>query len=291
MKITECSIENISPFVRFAGQIDFNKGDVTKARCNADQRIFYVKKGSLTLFAGDKVLPLKTDDFVLITSGVPYKMKFSESTALIIMNFVFVTTGNEPMPPKSLPMYKPNQFKEDFSVEIPYFKCGFLSQKVLVLNKAFEVSQLLSKIIIEFKRMEPFYVKIISNYLKACLLIIYRRVISGETNVSNRHTDILDYISKNFASPLTNKDIAEFFHYHPNYVNQIIKEKTGMSLHKYLLRLRLLNAVDLLLHTETPINEIAHLSGFSDAGYFSLYFKKNYGCSPNVFKGKNPNKL
>lgn len=286
MKITVRSIESISPFVRFAGRIDFNEGDVTKARCNADHRIFYVKKGSVTFFVGDQVFNLKTDDAILITSGSPYKMKFSESTALIIINFVFIATGDEPLPPRSLPMYKPNKFRAELSVEDLCFENGFLSEKVLVLNKIFEISQLLEKTIIEFKRMEPFYLKIISEYLTACLLIIYRRFISGETGVSGRHTDILDYISKNFVSPLTNKDIAEVFHYHPNYVNQIIKGKTGMSLHQYLLRLRLLNAVDLLLHTEIPINEIAHLSGFSDAGYFSLYFKKNYGCSPNVFKGK-----
>ena len=134
--------------------------------------------------------------------------------------------------------------------------------------------------------MEPLYIKIIKELLTTCILIIYRRFISGESGVSNHHTDILDYVSKYFASKLTNKSIAEVFHYHPNYVNQIIKEKTGMSLHQYMLRLRLLNAADLLLHTEIPINEVAHLSGFSDAGYFSHYFKKCYGCSPTVFKGE-----
>lgn len=287
MKITVRSIESISPFVRFAGRIDFNEGDVTKVRCNADHRIFYVKKGSVIFFAGDQVFNLKTDDTVLITSGVPYKMKFSEPTALIIMNFVFATTGDEPLPPRSLPMYKPNKFRAELSVENLCFENGFLSEKVLVLNKIFEISQLLEKIIIEFKRMEPFYLEIIKEYFTAALLIMYRRFVSGEEGSLGRHNDILDYVSKFFASDLTNKSVAEAFHYHPNYVNQIIKEKTGMSLHQYVLRLRLLNAADLLLHTETPINEVARLSGFSDAGYFSYYFKKHYGCSPSVFKGKN----
>lgn len=285
MTVTECNIESINPFVRFAGQIDFKEGDVTKARCNADHRLFYIKKGKLTLWVNDEIYELKTGDSALLTSGVAYKMKFSGATSLVSINFVFMTMGNEEIPPKVLPMYEPEQFKKECSAENPHFECGFLKEKILVLNKIMEIGQLLERIIIEFKRMEPLYVKIIRQYLTACLLIIYRRFISGEIGLSGRHTDILDYISKYFALPLTNKNIAEVFHYHPNYVNQIIKSKTGMSLHQYLLRLRLLNAADLLLHTETPINEVARLSGFSDAAYFSLYFKKCYGCSPSVFKG------
>ena len=287
MTVTECTIENLSPFVNFAGEINFKSEDTLKEICNCDHRLFYIKKGKLTLFMLGEVYELKTGDAVLITSGTPYKMKFFEPTSFVSINFVFITTGKESLPPKSLPKYETKQFRQEFSAEIPHFKCGFLKDKTLILRGVLEIDQLLEKIIIEFKRMEPLYIKIISQYLTTCILIIYRRFISGEMGIGGCHIDILDYISKDFASPLTNKNIADAFHYHPNYVNQIIKEKTGMSLHQYLLRLRLLNATDLLLHTETPINEVAHLSGFSDAGYFSHYFKKTYGCSPTVFKGNS----
>ena len=191
MSVTECNIEGIDPFVRFAGQIDFKEGDVTKMRCNADHRLFYIKKGKLTLFADDDLYELKTGDAVLLTSGVAYKMRFSDATSLIAINFVFMTVGNEVIPPKSLPMYEPKQFKWEYSAENPRFKCGFLNKNILVLNKIMEIGQLLERIIIEFKRMEPLYIKIIRQYLTACLLIIYRRFISGEIGLNGRHTDIL----------------------------------------------------------------------------------------------------
>ena len=286
MPITKCNINTISPFVRFVGQSNFFSGAVTKKRCNADHRLFYIKRGALTLYANKCEYSLTTGDAILLLAGVPYKIVFEQDTTLIPVNFVFVTTGNESIPPRSLPMYEPKKFKKETIVETPEFEDGFLKDKILIQKSVLELGQLLDKMIIEFKRMEPLYIKILSQYLNICLCIMHRHTEFGQSSVNNRHTDILDYISKYFASPLTNKSIAEIFHYHPNYVNQIIKEKTGISLHQYLIRLRLLHAADLLLYTEIPINEIATLCGFSDAGYFSYYFKKCYGCSPTVFKGE-----
>ena len=84
---------------------------------------------------------------------------------VISVNFVFVERGDEPIPPRSLPMYEPQNFKSEFSAENPRFKCGFLSKKTLVLSGILEIGQILEKIIIELKRMEPLYVKIIKEYL------------------------------------------------------------------------------------------------------------------------------
>ena len=290
MQNRKCNINDLSPFVRFVGDMDFSYGATTKARCNGDHRLFYVKRGSVTLYTNNTEYSLNTGDTFLLLAGMPYKMLFNQNTSLIVANFVFITTGNEPIPPRSLPMYEPEKFKNDYIIENLVFDDGFFNNKILILNNALDIGQLLEKMIIEFKRMQPHYIKILSHYFNICLCIIHRMADFRESNIDNSHTDILDYISKHFASHLTNKSIAEVFHYHPNYVNQIIKEKTGMSLHQYLIRLRLLNAADLLLYTDTPINEVATLCGFSDAGYFSRYFKKCYGCSPIVFKGEKSNK-
>ncbi len=44
-----------------------------------------------------------------------------------------------------------------------------------------------------------------------------------------------------------------------------------------------------LLHTHTPIKDIALLVGFNDITAFSRAFKKFYGVSPSLFKKEHPN--
>lgn len=66
-----------------------------------------------------------------------------------------------------------------------------------------------------------------------------------------------------------------------------INEITGMSIKEFILDMRLKRSAQLLEDTQMTVSEIAYQAGFSDAGYFSVCFKKHYGISPTEFKKKN----
>ena len=66
-----------------------------------------------------------------------------------------------------------------------------------------------------------------------------------------------------------------------------INEITGMSIKEFILDMRLKRSAQLLEDTQMTVSEIAYQTGFSDAGYFSVCFKKHYGISPTEFKKKN----
>jgi two-component system response regulator YesN len=59
---------------------------------------------------------------------------------------------------------------------------------------------------------------------------------------------------------------------------------TGMPLHRYVLHLRLMHAVNLIENTDLAVSEIADASGFYDVAYFSSYFKKHFGITPTKYK-------
>ncbi|OKS86491.1 hypothetical protein RG47T_1947 [Mucilaginibacter polytrichastri] len=67
-------------------------------------------------------------------------------------------------------------------------------------------------------------------------------------------------------------------------LNQILKEKldkTGMQLiHDRII----LEAKRLIIHSESTIKEIAYDLGFSDRPYFSRFFKKQTGQTPDAFQ-------
>jgi len=68
---------------------------------------------------------------------------------------------------------------------------------------------------------------------------------------------------------------------------QKINEITDMSIKEFILNMRLKRSVQLLENTHYTISEIAYQSGFNDAKYFSVCFKKHYSISPSDFKSKN----
>jgi len=67
-----------------------------------------------------------------------------------------------------------------------------------------------------------------------------------------------------------------------------LKEVTGFTPNEFTLKLKLDEAMNLLLHhPEYNITEIAYKLGFSSARYFSKCFKDFYGQSPQEVKRKN----
>lgn len=63
-----------------------------------------------------------------------------------------------------------------------------------------------------------------------------------------------------------------------------LKALTGMGANDYINKLRIDNAINLLLNSSLTVNEIADRVGFSTPRYFSAVFKKNMGCSPTQYK-------
>ena len=107
--------------------------------------------------------------------------------------------------------------------------------------------------------------------------------VSKGATVGNKADQIIGFIHKNYAHPLTNKVIGDKFSYHPNYVSSLIKSITGLPLHKYLLKVRLSKALDLIYLGERSVSKIAELTGFCDINYFSKYFKQEIGISPKNY--------
>lgn len=78
--------------------------------------------------------------------------------------------------------------------------------------------------------------------------------------------------------------LAQEFHYHPNYLSQIFRAETGMTVTAYLNALRLEEAEKLLLNTDLRINAIATACGFHDDKYFLKTFKRLHGVTPTEYR-------
>lgn len=79
---------------------------------------------------------------------------------------------------------------------------------------------------------------------------------------------------------------AELLHISPVYLNEIIKNITGMSTSQYIQAEIILRAKRMLVYTPLNIKEIAVDLGFEDYAYFTRLFTKTTGINPTLYRKK-----
>jgi AraC-like DNA-binding protein len=80
------------------------------------------------------------------------------------------------------------------------------------------------------------------------------------------------------------QDYATAQNLHPNYLNNVIKTKTGKSVGTWIAEKTIAEAKSLLQNSSTSIKEIAYSLGFAESTHFSNYFKKHTSLSPVLYR-------
>ena len=98
---------------------------------------------------------------------------------------------------------------------------------------------------------------------------------------------IIDYIQNHYGEEITNQTLGELISYHPYYINRLMRNTTGTTLHQYLLNFRIDVAKRLLITSEISISDIVTQCGFKIFSYFSNCFKAKTGYTPLLFRKKD----
>ena len=82
---------------------------------------------------------------------------------------------------------------------------------------------------------------------------------------------------------LSNDEIAFHIGVSPNYLTKSFSACLGVSLHQYIIMMRMEKAQKLLLNGKENITEVAQKLGYSNIFVFSKAFKRYSGVSPSYF--------
>ncbi|WP_297336344.1 helix-turn-helix transcriptional regulator [Algoriphagus sp.] len=75
-------------------------------------------------------------------------------------------------------------------------------------------------------------------------------------------------------------------------LSRLFSQVEGVTIEKYITRLKIEKAKELILYNERKLAEIAFQLGYNSAAYLSALFKKETGMTPSLFKqnaGKRKN--
>lgn len=95
---------------------------------------------------------------------------------------------------------------------------------------------------------------------------------------------LLEYIEEHYAQDIGLVELADQVEMNPAYLSILFKEEVGMSYIKYLTRVRM-DAAKELLKEGLKVADVSERVGYSNYRYFCDIFKKQVGITPSEYKG------
>ncbi|MBR5308065.1 MAG: helix-turn-helix transcriptional regulator [Clostridia bacterium] len=107
------------------------------------------------------------------------------------------------------------------------------------------------------------------------------RTLEGNENISYIE-NVIQYIAENYGEPLTAGVLADKFYVSSAKLNADFKGMTSVTLHKYIVTVRLINAKRMLISGKSVL-ETSVECGFFNESHFIRTFKEKTGMTPSKY--------
>jgi AraC family transcriptional regulator len=119
---------------------------------------------------------------------------------------------------------------------------------------------------------------------EALVVELLRRAPSRVATTAARDARVniaLDRIHTSYAEPLAVDDLAKCAGMSRFHFSRLFREQVGDAPYRYLLRVRVARAAELLRRGRHDVSEAALAVGFQDLGRFGRMFRREIGCRPS----------
>ncbi|HUK65734.1 MAG TPA: AraC family transcriptional regulator [Anaeromyxobacteraceae bacterium] len=151
-----------------------------------------------------------------------------------------------------------------------------------------EIEDILERVIVEGNKKSALSPAIVSNYLRIFFHKLHE-CTEGHRGVES-HRALASYLrakallEENFTRLTRAKDAARELGMTAETLCRLFHHFSGTTPYRFLLKLRLNLAVDLLLGTDLLVKEVAARAGFEDPFHFSRVFRRVQGIPPADFQ-------
>ena len=180
--------------------------------------------------------------------------------------------------------------KNEYLDQFPFFS-GIIDDAVIQIGPTLQqkIVSLFEEIIAENERPGP----MAADMIRSILLQIF--ILLNRTNTDTKEKTLPAYnrtllktfqklIEKNYPTLKLPRDYAELMYITPNHLNALCNDLLGISAGEVIRNRILLEAKRLLINLDLTIAEIAYRLNFNDNSYFTKFFKKYTGVTPEEFR-------
>ena len=113
-----------------------------------------------------------------------------------------------------------------------------------------------------------------------------------EKKEQDQNNEIITHILAHYRNiDFSIEQLADDLDVSVNAINQVLKEKVGITFSKYVQQLRFNYVKEQLVSTELTIKDIIRNSGYLDASNFTRQFRTFFGCTPGQYRTQYKNKV
>jgi AraC-like DNA-binding protein len=174
-----------------------------------------------------------------------------------------------------------------FALEPRYRKeHGFASCLHLDPDRLAQVSTLAADMETELRRREPGFELMAATLLMELICRLsraYGRMRGEASRPLIRLGTVLSYVEQHHAEPIRATDLERIARLSPSSLLRAFTRITGMPPMRYVTRLRITRACELLRTGDGNVTEVAFRVGFGDSNYFSRQFRQVMGCTPREY--------
>jgi len=171
------------------------------------------------------------------------------------------------------------------------FLSGMANEQVITIppEGRKRVEQILETVIREGNSKEALKDDFARTALLQLLIQVSRYSTSDDRNQQSNYNSTLlrnfqKLIEQHYREKKLTKDYAAMLYVTPNHLNALCKDITGRSAGELIRDRVILEAKRLLINAKMSISEIAAELDFIDNSYFTKFFKKYKGVTPEVFR-------
>ncbi|MBR1482199.1 MAG: helix-turn-helix domain-containing protein [Ruminococcus sp.] len=239
-----------------------------------------LKSGSVTLETAESELKLREGDIYFVSPNTRYKLTNKQNAAIdvITVNFTNPAAVTQDYLPQSIIRAMVN----GNCTNVARIKSGDAAHDRLldcinIATRAESEKPEFFQLLVYGKMYEAFYELFANKYV---------RVIDVESKSKKYRAlqRVTNYIDEHYIDGLSLDDVASSTGISRYYVSHLFKELMDTTFVGYVNELRLNRAAMLLMTSDSPIIEIAAMSGFNNLSNFNRAFKLYFGKTPSAYR-------
>ena len=274
----ENSVDPVYPF--YLWDSEFFKGNPSRIHWHRYIEFITVLEGRIDAYVNGKIYPLKKNDILIINPDMIHEYIYKTSHTHHIC-FLF---GAEILDQSLADIRDKTNLTTIFAKKTLFMADIDGEHHRRLLENILSIAD-------EFNKQKDGYRMAIRKHLYDIALLFLRDLPPVEaplqkTAIEILHFEILEriltFIHNNYGNPdITLEQGAEVALLSRTYFSRFFRERTGLTFHAYLNRVRINQALELLSETDLPVTDIAQNTGFSSLTTFNRLFKNATGISPS----------
>lgn len=137
--------------------------------------------------------------------------------------------------------------------------------------------------------IEELILALLGEVVRNAYDLMGQRMMRSAAITAEAHSELADHVklvlAERFRERLKLDEIAQAVSSSPYHLCRVFKQESGLSIHQYLQRLRLVGALDIIADRPNEnLTDVALDFGFSSYSHFSTSFGREFTITPSEFR-------